>query len=243
MTFLRAAPAVFCAALIGTALSPSVKADDWNRKTVVTFNEPVETPGVHIKGWAVLPAGTYVFKILDSKSDRHIVQIFNQDETVVYTTVLAIPNYRIQATDKTVLTFRETPPGEPQVLRAWFYPGHNFGEEFVYPKAKALELAKVVNYPVLYTPVEIAAEVTAPITSPEEPVVVALKQAPVLAVKPTGEEVQLAEVVTAPPAETLVASNTAPELPKTASSTPLIGLFGLLALGAALSLKLVRTRA
>jgi hypothetical protein len=244
MTFLRAAPTVLCAALIGAAFSPSVKGDDWNRKTVITFSEPVETPGVHMQGWAVLPAGTYVFKILDSKSDRHIVQIFNKDETVVYATILAIPNYRLKATDKTVLTFRETPPGQPDVLRAWFYPGHNFGEEFVYPKAKALELAKVTNSPVLYTNVEIAPEVTAPITSSEEPVVVQLKEAPVLAVKPSGEDVQIAEVVTAPPAEVLVAENRAPvaELPKTASPMPLIGLFGLLALGAAFSLKLVRAR-
>jgi hypothetical protein len=244
MAFFRAAP-VLCAAIIATAFSPSVKADDWNRKTVITFSEPVETPGVHIKGWAVLPAGTYVFKILDSKSDRHIVQIFNQDETVVYATVLAIPNYRLRPTDKTVLTFRETPPGEPQVLRAWFYPGHNFGEEFVYPKAKALELAKVLNAPVLYTPIEITPEVASPITSPDHPLVVQLKQAPVLAVGPSGDDAQISEVVTAPPAETLVAANTAParELPSTASPLPLIGLLGMLALGAALGLKVARASA
>ena len=237
MNFLRAMP-LHCAALIGAALVPSVKADDWNRKTVITFSQPVETPGVHMQGWAVLPAGTYVFKILDSQSDRHIVQIFNQDETMIYATVLAIPNYRLRATDKTVLTFRETPPGEPQVLRAWFYPGHNFGEEFVYPKAKAIELAKVLHAPVLYTPLEITPEVSAPITSPDAPVVVQLKRAPVLAVTPAGEDAQIAEVVTAPPAEVLVAS--ANRLPSTASPMPLIGLFGLLALGAAFGLKFAR---
>ena len=244
MNFLKAAPAVLCAAVIATAFSPSAKADDWNQKTVVTFSQPVETPGVHIKGWAVLPAGTYVFKLLGSPSDRHIVQIFNQDETLLYATVLAIPNYRLQATGKTVLTFRETPPGQPDVLRAWFYPGKNFGDEFVYPKQRAIELAKVTNSPVLYTPAEIPAEVTAPITSPEEPVVVQLKQAPVAAVQPTGEDVEIAQVVTPPPAEAQVADNTAPaaELPKTASPMPLIGLLGLLALGAAFSLKLVRAR-
>ena len=78
---------------------------------------------------------------------------------MVYATVLAIPNYRLRATGKTVLTFRETPPGQPDVLRAWFYPGKNFGEEFVYPKERALELAKVTNTPVLYTPAEIPVEV------------------------------------------------------------------------------------
>src|SRR5580704_12219615 len=186
MTFLRAAPAVFCAALIGTALSPSVKADDWNRKTVVTFNEPVETPGVHIKGWAVLPAGTYVFKILDSASDRHIVQIFSKDELTIYATILAIPNYRLQATDKTVMTFRERPAGQPEALRAWFYPGHNWGEEFVYPKTKALELATAENTPVLFTAAEIPVEVSVPIKSADEALVVELKTAPILAVEPGG---------------------------------------------------------
>src|SRR5579863_1354407 len=245
MNVLKAVPAVLCAAIIAIAFSPSVKADDWNRKTVITFSQPVETPGVHMKGWAVLPPGTYVFKVLDSKSDRHIVQIFNQDETMIYATILAVPNYRLKATSKTVLTFRETPPGQPDVLRAWFYPGKNFGDEFVYPKERALELAKVTKAPVLYLAAEIPVEVTAPITSPEETVVVQLKQAPVLAVKPSGEDVEIAQVVTAPPAEALVATNEAPaaELPKTASPMPMIGLFGLLALCAAFSLKLVRSRA
>jgi len=243
MNFLKAAPTVVCAALIATAFSPSVKADDWNRKTVITFSQPVETPGVHMQGWAVLPAGTYVFKVLDSQSDRHIVQIFNKEETVVYATILAIPNYRLRATDKTVMTFRETPPGQPDVLRAWFYPGHNWGEEFVYPKAKALELAKVTNTPVLYTSAEIPVEIATPVQSPQEPVVVALKEAPIQAVKPTGEDVEIAQVVTAPPAEVLVASNEPATLPKTASPMPLIGLFGLLALGAAFTLKFVRARA
>jgi hypothetical protein len=244
MKFLKATPAVLCAAVIATAFSPVAKADDWNQKTVITFSQPVETPGVHVKGWAVLPPGTYVFKLLGSPSDRHIVQIFNQDETMLYATVLAVPDYRLQATGKTVLTFRETPPGQPDVLRAWFYPGKNFGDEFVYPKERALALAKVTNAPVLYTAAEIPAEVEVPITSAEEPLVVALKQAPVLAVKPTGEDVEIAEVVAAPPAEVLVATNDTPaELPRTASPMPLIGLFGLLALGAAFSLKLFRARA
>jgi hypothetical protein len=239
MNFSKAAVTALLAVLLATVFSPSMRADDWNRKTVITFTQPVETPGVHMKGWAVLPPGTYVFKVLDSASDRHIVQIFNQDETMIYATILAIPNYRLQATDKTVLTFRETPPGQPDVLRAWFYPGKNFGDEFVYPKAKAIELAKVTNSPVLYTPIEITPEVVAPVTSPDEPVVVALKQAPVLAVQPTGEDLEIAQVVNPPSADTLPSNE---KLPSTASPMPLIGLFGLLALGAAFGLKMTRVR-
>src|SRR5579871_5611363 len=148
-----------CMGLASAMFVPGAKADDWNRKTTITFSGPVEIPGVHLAGWGVLPAGTYVFKILDSLSDRHIVQIFNQDETTVYATILAIPNYRLKATDKTVMTFRERPAGQPEALRAWFYPGRNWGEEFVYPKAKAIELARATNTPILYSPVEIPLEV------------------------------------------------------------------------------------
>src|SRR5580698_10486187 len=196
---------VFSIALIGAAFSPAAKADDWNRKTRITFSGPVEIPGVHLKGWAVLPAGTYVFKILDSQSDRHIVQIFSADEKTVYATILAIPNYRLKATDKTVMTFRERPAGEPEALHAWFYPGRNWGEEFVYPKARAIELAKTTNTPILFMPAEIPIEVALPVVTAETPVVLQLKQAPIMAFQPTGEEVEVAAVVTAPPATELQA--------------------------------------
>src|SRR5580700_8023324 len=155
MKLAKTALTAFGLAAMAAALSPSLKADDWNRKTVITFNGPVEIPGVHLTGFGVLPAGTYVFKLLDSQSDRHIVQIFSQDERTVYATILAIPNYRLQATDKTVITFSERPAGEPEALRAWFYPGKNFGEEFVYPKARAMEIAKTENTPVLFVEAEI----------------------------------------------------------------------------------------
>ncbi len=251
MSVLRTVTATaFCLTLMGMAFAPTAKADAWNRKTVMTFSGPVEIPGVHLKGWGVLPAGTYVFKILDSQSDRHIVQIFNADETQCYATILAIPNYRLRATGKTVVTFRERPAGQPEALRAWFYPGRNWGEEFVYPKAKAIELAKVTNTPVLFVAAEIPVEVAEPIKTADEPVVVELKQAPIMAIKPTGEEVEVADVVTPPPAQEMAAEKAEPiavaaaskELPKTASPLGLIALLGLLALGAAWTLRLVQLR-
>jgi len=233
MKLFKAVTTVCCAALMGAALTTIARADDWNRKTVFTFSGPVEIPAVHLKGWGVLPAGTYVFKIVDSQSDRHIVQIFSADEKTVYATILAIPNYRLKVTGKTVITFRERPAGEPQALRAWFYPGRNWGEEFVYTKARAIELAKSENTTVLSTPAELPLEVSEPIKTVDEPVVAQLRQAPVQAIQPTGEEVELAQAVTAPPPEQLVASAA---LPGTASDLPLIGLFGLMALCAAFAL-------
>jgi hypothetical protein len=244
MSTLRTVTTVFGVALLGATFAASVKADAWDRKTVITFSGPVEIPMVHLKGWGVLPAGTYVFKILSSNSNRHIVQIFNKEQSKVYATILAIPNYRLTATDKTVITFRERPAGEPEALRAWFYPGRQWGEEFVYPKAKAIELAKSTNTTVLFTPAAIEPEVLEPIKSADEPVVVQLREAPVMAIKPTGEEVEMAEVVTPPPAVEAVAPVEVAEntLPKTASPLPLTALFGLLALGGAFAVRAAARR-
>jgi hypothetical protein len=233
MKLFKAITVVYSMALVGVVFTPAAKADDWNNKTVITFSGPVEIPGVHLKGWGVLPAGTYVFKIVDSQQDRHIVQIFSADEKTVYATILAIPNYRLKATSKTVITFRERPAGEPEALRAWFYPGKNWGEEFVYPKSVAISIAQSSKTAVLFTPAEIQLEVTEPIKPADEVVVAQLRQAPVVAIQPTGEEVQLAQVVTAPPAEELVASAA---LPGTASSLPLIALLGFMALSAAFTI-------
>ena len=186
-------------------------------------------------GAQTLPAGTYVFKIASSLSDRHIVQIFNERMDHVYTTILAIPNYRLKATDKTVMTFGERAAGQPQAIRAWFYPGRQWGEEFVYPKYRAVELAKITNLPVLATPIELA-------TAPVE----ALKTAPVEAVKPTGEVVPVAEVVEIPPevaAPRPVEVAAVQSLPQTASPLPLVALLGFLSLGAGIALRAFSKRA
>jgi hypothetical protein len=221
--------AVICAMVV-----PSATADDFNKKTVITFSDPVEVPGV---GAQILPAGTYVFKLVDSPSDRHIVQILSPDETHVFTTILAIPNYRLKTTDKTVITFRERPAGQPEALRAWFYPGRAWGEQVGYAKTRAIELAKETNEPVLATPVELAA---APVDT--------LKTAPVEAVAPTGEPVELAQVVEPPPAvaadpEPVAQAAPAESLPKTASPVPLIALIGLLAIGAGFAISAFSKRA
>lgn len=197
---------------------PSASADDTNNMTVVKFSAPFEVPGV---GAQVLPAGTYVFKLVDSSTNRHIVQVMNEDQTHIFTTILAVPNYRARSTGETVMTFKERGEGQPEALRTWFYPNHRMGEEFVYGKSKALALAKVVNEPVFYT-TEIA--------SVEE-----LKTARIAAITPAGEDVNVAEVVKPEPVE--VAKLEQPTLPQTGSYLPLIACFGLLSLGTAATMK------
>lgn len=195
--------------LIVVGASTGAQADEWNKKTIVTFSQPVEVPGVDAQ---VLPPGTYVFRLVESSSNRNIVRILSQDETRIFTTILAIPNYRLHSTDKTVMTFRERAAGQPEAIRAWFYPNDNFGQEFVYPKFRAIELAKATGEPVLAMPLV------------GEPTVEALKAVPVEAVTPTGEVVPVAQLVEAE------------SLPQTASFLPLVGLLGLLSVGASFAL-------
>jgi hypothetical protein len=226
MTLLKGLGTGLCLTVLCVLAAPKAKADDWNRRSVITFSEPVEVPG---SGAQVLPAGTYVFKVTDSLSDRHIVQIFNQDETHVFTTILAIPRDRVNVTPESVITFRERPAGEPEALRTWYFPGRTTGDEFVYERSKALMLAKETNETVLSTP---AVLIAAPLDT--------LKAAPLEAVTPTGDTVNVAQVVTPPapaaepaaaPAPVLVAS-----LPKTASNLGAISLAGMMLLGAGLLL-------
>src|ERR1700722_6391639 len=115
------------------------RADQWDKATELTFSDAIQVPGT------VLDAGTYRFKLLDSMSSRNIVQIYNGDGTRLIKTILAIPNWRLPPTGKTVLLYAERPAGQPQALQAWFYPGDNFGQQFVYPKSKASEISQLNN--------------------------------------------------------------------------------------------------
>ena len=232
MKLLKGIGIGLCLIALTVLVAPKAKADEWNEKTTVTFSGPIEVPGV---GQHILPAGTYIFKLANSYSDRNIVQIFDVREDHVYATILAIPNFRLKATGKTVMTFRERPAGEPQALKAWFYPGMEWGQEFVYERPRAIQLAQETNETVLSTPVALA-------DAPAE----TLNTAPVEAVAPNGETVDTAAVVEAPPTEAVAAVQVpaapAPEpapaasLPKTASDLPLIGLAGLLMLGGGFTL-------
>src|SRR5260370_8649477 len=86
--------AMICLMLLGgTYFVPKVRADESDKKTIVTVNEPIQVPG------KVLPAGTYVFKLLDS-NDRTLVAIYDADEMHLITTVQGIPDVPTETPDK-----------------------------------------------------------------------------------------------------------------------------------------------
>jgi LPXTG-motif cell wall-anchored protein len=217
--------AVFCllaVAMLGVMVLPSARADEWNKKTVVTFSQAVEIPG------KVLPAGTYTFQLLDSPSDRHIVQIFNADGSHIIATILAINDYRLQPTGDTVMKFSERPGDSPEALRAWFYPGDNFGQEFVYPKVRAIQLAQTTK-------------VAVPAIAADDVDDNVMRTVPIVAVTPDQKEVEVVTVIQTTPPDApapVVAAKETEELPETGSSMPLIALLGGLSISIALGLKL-----
>lgn len=226
--------------LAGVALAPSARADEWNKKTILTVNESIQVPN------KVLPPGTYVMKLLDSPSNRHIVQIFDKNEQHLETTILAIPNYRLEPTGKTQFQFWETPPGQPKALRAWFYPGDNFGQEFAYPKSEAMQIASVThqNVPTTYAQNESELTTAKVTTTNERGTEQEMAQATPPPATPAPEPAATPTPTPAPEPEasrqTPTPEATPQSLPHTASPYPLIGLAGLLSLGAFFVMKAVR---
>lgn len=126
--------AACCAAALLTAAP--VAAQPADRLTYVTFSGPVSVPGT------TLPAGTYAFRLAESPANRHIVQIFDRDQTKLFTTLLAVAAERDQAEGEPVVTFKETPSDRPPAVRYWYYAGEKAGNEFVYPKSQAMTIAR-----------------------------------------------------------------------------------------------------
>jgi len=208
-------------------------ADEYNKRTVVTINEPVIVAGVK---QVTLEPGKYVIKLLSHSSNRNIVLFYNEREDKLFATVMAINNYRLVPTDKTVLRFYETPKGNPPALKAWFPAGDRWGQEFVYPKGLAVKIAKETGTKVL----------TSPATTEEE-----LVTAPVTEIESTGKEVPLEEAYVAPPPEEEVtnaepgpvapAGEPRPPEPLPATASPFfdIGLIGILTASAGFVLRRV----
>lgn len=177
--------------------------------------------------------------------DRHLVQVFNADGSTLIATVMAIPDYRLTSTDETVVKFNEVPAGSPEAIRAWFYPGNNVGQEFVYPKPRAALLAKASK--------AVVPALTVDVTSADD-----LKTAPIVAVTPEQQEAAVSAAIQTTPLASrasammgttgveqagTAARRSSRRLPATASALPLIVFVGLGSIAAAFGLMLFVRRA
>jgi hypothetical protein len=127
MRIVRSIQLSMCAAALCAACAAVAKADTWDKKTIVNFGNSIEIPG------QVLPAGTYVFKLDNSSSDRHIVQVWNADQSQLLAILHAVPSERMYPPDSSIFEFDNRLGNSPNALHYWFYPGDTIGQEFVYP--------------------------------------------------------------------------------------------------------------
>jgi len=92
------------------------------------LNEPVMISGVPS---VTLGPGKYVLRRQDSAAGLNVVQVLNERQDYVYTTVLTIPATRPQPDDRRQFVFSESPGGSPPALHFWFPPGETSGQEFL----------------------------------------------------------------------------------------------------------------
>ena len=247
---------IAAAALLGLAiLHPVLKADEYNRQTFFTITQPLEVPGV------VLTPGTYVMRLFDSSSDRHIVQFMTEDRKKQLALTFAVAADRVRPTGKTVLTMYEGSRGEPPALHTWFYPGDVVGQEFLYPHKQAVRISERTNTVVPEVETASAKEAAAAVTPAAEPaksneshdesVLVAKAEpapepapAPIAAPEPqqAAAEPQSPPPANPPATQSAQAAPTASDdsLPKTASDGPLAALIGGLSLVFAFGLRRLR---
>lgn len=231
------------AILIAAAFcSPQAQADAWNKTTTITVNEPLRLPMI------VLQPGTYELRLVEDDAYRHVIQVSDKTGRVL-TTFLAVPNYRLKATGKTEFQYWEVPAGQAKALRAWFYPGDNFGHEFVYPKGDTAQLSADASTKIPTTTAQSNEELrTAPLENvdesakPEEPASNSVETpAQTAAAEPAPpspqatasvKETPQAQPQPAAPALSSLTAQAAPvrndpgQLPQTGSNVPVIGAVG-----------------
>jgi hypothetical protein len=244
---------------LASLVAIGARADETDRLTYITFSGPVQLPGI------TLAAGTYTFKLADLAGNRHVVQVFSkEDSPKLITTLMTIPNQRLDPVKDTYIMFQERPAGSPQAMKAWFYPGRSIGEEFIYPKQQAIEIARANNAPVLSSDGDTVGRVTenggfaqesaAPsvstaenraATAPAESTVAApvAEAAPAQVARAEAVTPAPAPVVREQPAPVGTAGQVARNLPRTSSPLALFELLSGLSIAGGLGLRQLRKRA
>jgi hypothetical protein len=201
-----------CAAvLLAGAGVTGIFADDYDKKTDVTIDQPMEVPG-----GVVLQPGTYMFKLLNATANRHIVQISSEDGKKTFAVVMTAAARRTERSSKTILTFYEMPGGAPQAVRKWFWPGDQDGQEFLYPHDRATQISKLTNENVPEAPegqplIDNSASASAQTTT---------ETTPAAAPAETPEVVSQADQPATPPAPVQTAQVQAPAPPAVTDPTP-----------------------
>jgi hypothetical protein len=173
---------IFAALMLLTVVLPAV-ADEEDKATKITIDEPVEVPG------HVLEPGTYTFRLLAPETDQQMVEIRDSNQKLV-TLLLGMPASRRGVSDNNLLHFKKNADGGPEEVQAWFFPGETEGVQFAYPKVKAKSLAKANQRTVPFVPDSTYEQAAAQGDSTQAAAI--FRSMPVKGVTPSGNEVELA---------------------------------------------------
>ena len=202
-----------------------------NEPVSFTFDKPVTVPG------QTLPAGKYEFRVMNSQSDRQVIEIYSADGKKIGM-FAAIAAARNDMPENAEIRFLETPANMPQAIATWWYPAKTRGHEFLYGKEQGAILAKLNKSGVAvadgdagYTRMS-NAEASAPPEPP--PAAAAAVERPVTPTAPPTPPAPTPQARVA--TEPVPAPEPREALPHTASRLPIIAVVGLGALFAGLAM-------
>jgi hypothetical protein len=216
------------ATFLGVATAPAALAQSDMEHSTFTITEPLQV------GSFTLQPGTYLIRLDLREPSRHFVQVTNVERTTVFATVLAVPHLlqRGEMIPESRFIYYPTAPGQHKALRTWFAGDVSNGEDIVYPKGRAMELAAAAKVPVIAIPDEAKEaeykSVPLAVVTPERQV--KPYEAPVVQKAPEPAPPVVAEV------------RPHKDLPQTASHVPLFAALGLLALGGAFGIRTFANR-
>jgi hypothetical protein len=128
-----------------TLCASAVQAQTEDKRTYFTFSAPIALPG------STLPAGRYLFRIVDTTTSRKVIQVLSDDQKKPYAMMNTIPDQRRDPVKDATVAFYESARGTPAAVKSWWYPGESIGYQFIYPRAQAKQIAKATGQPVLTT--------------------------------------------------------------------------------------------
>jgi hypothetical protein len=232
-------------AVLTLSIGGRAEAQPADYRTYFTFSGPVTLPGT------TLPAGKYIFRLADPDSSRKVINVLSGDGRRSLAMLHTIPNQAMKPPKDPEIRFMETSAKVPPPVKTWWYAGKAIGYEFIYPRQQALQLAKSASEPILTTTKEtrdLANADLSRVSGSGPPAAVTVEENPAPAeVRGRAQQADAAPAQSGASAgagaqdtraDERARATARTELPRTASSTPIALLAGLLTLALGLGLTL-----
>ena len=207
--------------------------------STLPIDEPTDVGGT------ILQPGTYTIRVL-KRGDDNRVQILSPDLKTVYATVLTVP-HQLEPNEEvpnTTFVFYPAGEGQPRALRTWFPsdPASEGGRDIVYEETRAKQLARLASAPVVSYRTEIVDDTPLNVVAPDA-TIETYTWTPAPAPPPVTLDTTVdttATIETPMMSQSTRTETTAVEMPRTAGRTPLVALLGLLAIAAAVVIRIAR---